>query len=102
MIFKIHLLFLCKVCALCLQASLATVHNLWIAGTIGVLLAGFLWWQAPLLIRGALQRLIWPLLPPLNSMQGHPAWVPVPRCGHTKPCALLSACAAGCLPEALC
>ena len=34
MIFKIHLLFLCKVCALCLQASLATVHNLWIAGTI--------------------------------------------------------------------
>lgn len=40
----------------CSQASLATVHNLWIAVLIGGLLTGFLWYNAPLLIQGARRR----------------------------------------------
>ena len=35
------------------QASLATVHNLWIAVAIGAVLTAFLWCNAPLLIQGA-------------------------------------------------
>ncbi len=35
-----------------MQASLATVHNLWIATAIGAVLAAFLWCNAPLLIQG--------------------------------------------------
>ena len=38
--------------ALFVQASLATIHNLWIAVLIGTLLTGFLWFNAPLLIQG--------------------------------------------------
>ncbi|CAL5229571.1 g12927 [Coccomyxa viridis] len=34
------------------RASLATVHNLWIALVIGGLLTAFLWFNAPLLIQG--------------------------------------------------
>ena len=40
----------------CSQASLATVHNLWIAVLIGGLLTGFLWFNAPLLIQGARRK----------------------------------------------
>ena len=44
---------LAKLTSFCaLQASLATVHNLWIAVLIGALLTGFLWFNAPWLIQG--------------------------------------------------
>lgn len=35
-----------------MQASTATVHNLWIAGIIGAALAAFIWCNAPALIQG--------------------------------------------------
>jgi len=34
------------------QASTATIHNLWIAGVIGAALAAFIWCNAPALIQG--------------------------------------------------
>ena len=38
--------------AMSVQASLATIQNLWIAVLIGALLTAFLWFNAPLLIQG--------------------------------------------------
>ena len=53
-----------------MQASLATVHNLWIAAIIGAGLAAFLWLNAPLLIQGA---------PPLG-LCGKPSPAETPPC----------------------
>lgn len=52
-----------------MQASLATVHNLWIALLIGALLTGFLWFNAPLLIQGTSSAQdAHLLLPPVGMM----------------------------------